>query len=210
MDPMSIVKNRYSNRSFGVTPSGEAESRLNDVVRQTKGKKTKGTWGQDLYPVDVSNYSEFIGVLTTLGWIMRDLNYEVRYLTQSGMTYNDQEMPLHSHLYNESGTRIVALVAVGNTATYRFTRDSKGLRLRKFDDHAQAIAPMRDGNITGTKRIDPATMREITRFAKRQTDFDLTDDKDVRAYGKHVRLSANKPRIAQTAKTRLRMEFRKH
>lgn len=211
MDPMTIARNNITPTNR-LPATGDTENRLSDLVKQTSGKKNpgKGVYDQPLYNIDVSRYSEFLGVLTTLSWIMRDMGYEIRYLTQSGMTYSDQELPLYNHLYTESGTRVVALVAIGNHVTYRFSRDRTGLRLRKFDDHSEAIAPMRDGNITGTKRMSPATVREIAKFAARRTDFDLTGPEGVRSFGRYVRLTANQPRTHQTARTRLRMEFRKH
>lgn len=215
MDPMSLTKaanNRYNSQLYPtVTVGGSPEERLKDVQKRTTAKKPfKTMWGGTDYPVDVSIYGQFLSTLTTLAWILKDLGYEIRYLTQSGMIYDEREVTMHGHLYNENSSKIVALVAVSPEVCWRFSRDKKGLRLRKFQDQASAVAPLRDGNTSGTKPMDVGTIKEIVKFMSSRKELNPEDLDSVKNFGKFVRMDANKPRTAQPVKTRLRMEFRKH
>lgn len=212
MDPMNIVRSvNGQDADFAITTDSGGEDRLKDVFAQTRQKRTqKNSWGGQSYPINVGDYVQYLGALTTISWILRDAGYNVQFMSQSGMLYDSREMVTHRHLYNPSGAKIVALVANREDDVYRISRDSKQLRLRKFKELSQAIGPMRDGNLSGTKPIQASTAKELVKFMKTRKELDPGSMDSVIEFSRFVRHSANRPRTAQVAKGRLRMEFRKH
>jgi len=187
------------------------EGRLKDGAKRVGArKKCKNRWGGDDYPVDVSNYGQFITTLQSLAWILKDMNFDVKYLTQSGLVYDESEIILHRNLFNDRGAKVVALVATSRAGHYRFSRDSKTIRVRFFKDIGQAVAPMNDGVTTGTKPLSAQTAAELVSVMSGQSNLDPNSMESAIRFGKWIKMDSNKPITAVVAKAKLRMEFKKH
>lgn len=220
MDPMSIAKevNSLHNRpeygavaSMNGSPNGETAARMKDLAKQVKAKgKFKNRWGGDSYPIDVGNYGQFITTLQSIAWIMRDMGFAPRYLTQSGLVYDQNEIVLHRNLFNDRGAKVVALVCTSDRGHYRFSRDTKTIRVRKFEDVGHAVAPFRDGTTTGTKPMSPGLADELVKVMAGRSDLNPESLDSTIRFGQWIRQDYNKPRSAVVAKSKLRMEFKKH
>src|SRR5271157_5553549 len=179
MDLMTLQRKNYDlgKRSYG-TPSGisgssddSQQDRINDLVRRTNLSKPKDTkWGGKEYPINVSEYGQFLSSLQTLAWVLRDVGFDVQYLTKGGLHYTNTEYLSYPGLFDPEAGKISALVAIGKEGKhYRFSRDGKELRVRKFDNLSRALSPMRDGDTAGTKPVSPAIAKEIVRVMKTQS-----------------------------------------
>lgn len=218
MDPMSIAKevnslhNRPEYSSIGHSaPAGETAARMKDLAKQVSAKKKfKNRWGGETYPIDVTNYGQFITTLQSIAWIMRDMGYTPKYLTQSGLVYDQTEVVLHRNLFNDRGAKVVALVCTSDRAHFRFSRDSKTIRVRKFEDIGHAVAPLRDGQVTGTKPLSATVADELVKVMSGRSDLNPESMDSTIKFGQWIRQDSNKPRTAVVAKSKLRMEFKKH
>lgn len=206
------LSNRYGS-PMAVPGSGSDDKadRISDLVTKTnlKGPK-KNKWGGNDYPIDVSDYGQFLSSLQCLSWVLRDAGYDIVYLTKGGLHYSGTEYLAYSGLFDRQAGKISAIVAVGKDGRhYRFSRDGKQLRIRKFDNITRAIAPMRDGDTSGTKTISAQIAKEIVRVMKTQSILNPEDDKSLRRWGRIVQNKALRPVGAGILKSALKLQFKK-
>ena len=217
MDIMTLQRKNFelANRFGSCVPScdgdGAKEDRINSLVKQTTIKKpTKNKWGSNDYPIDVGDYGQFLSSLQTLSWVLRDLNYDISYLTKGGLHYSGTDYLSYPGLFDRQGGKILALVAIGKDGRhYRFNRVNGQLRIRKYDNITRAIAPMRDNDTSGTRPISPQIAKEIVRVMKTQSILNPADPLSLRRWGRVVQNKSLKPVGAGVLKSLLKLQFRK-
>jgi hypothetical protein len=78
VDIFTLQKKNHeiANRFCGPPGTESSEDRINDLVKKVAAKKPiKNKYGGKDYPIDVSNYGQFVAALETLSWILKDLGY---------------------------------------------------------------------------------------------------------------------------------------
>jgi hypothetical protein len=206
------LENRYP---FAVpcSPCGseDKEARINDLVKKVDATKPfKNKWGGTDYPIDVSDYGQFLSTLQTLSWVLRDVGYDITYLTRNGLHYSNDNYLGYAPLFDTKQGKIVALVAVGKDGRhFRFSKDSSGLRVRKFDNVTRAIAPVSASGDSGSKAISTSLVKEIVRVMKTQSTLDPKDESSLRRWGRIVQGKSLKPCGAGMLKSMLNLQFRK-
>lgn len=185
--------------------------RVNDLIKKVNAKKpVKNRWGGKDYPVDVSDYGQFVSTLQSLSWILRDMGYDAVWLTRGGLSYGSDNYYSYPNLFDKTGQKIVALVAIGKAGKcYRFTRDSKTLRIRSFDNSSRALAPCRDGDTAGTKPMNATVAKQLVQVMKTQSNLDPSDPNSLRRWGRSVQSKALKPIGGGPLKNQLKIEFKK-
>jgi hypothetical protein len=211
MDIFTLQKKNHeiANRfQMGASGTASGEDRINDLVKKvTASKPVKNKYGGKDYPIDVSNYGQFVAALETLSWILKDLGYDIQWLTRGGLVYKGDNYYSFPNLFDLKSSKIVAIVAIGTDKHYRISRDSKTLRIRRFDNMTRAIAPMQDGNTTGTKPVNASTARELVNILKGQSNLDPENSDSLRNWGRVIR--SRTPVGAGNLKSQLKTEFRK-
>lgn len=200
--------NRFQCGMVGGSGSDASEDRINDLVKKVNASKPiKNKYGGKDYPIDVGNYGQFVAALETLSWILKDLGYDIHWLTRGGLVYKGDNYYSFPNLFDLKASKIVAIVAIGPDSHYRISRDTKTLRIRKFDNMTRAIAPMQDGNTTGTKPVNASTARELVNILKSQSGLDPDNADSLRNWGRVIK--SRKPIGAGNLKSQLKTEFRK-
>ena len=193
-------------------PEQEGE-RATDIVKQVKAKSAiKNRWGGKTHPIDIRNYLSFIGALQSLGWIFRDMGFDVKFLTRNGLLYDQSKMTQHGKLYSVETGKIAALILTtsgkeGNYH-YRITRDKIGLRIRRFETYGQAVAPVTDFNASGTKAFSVQTVKELVKIMNRQSTL-MPDEESLIKWGRSVQHGRIKPYGTAPFKNMMKNEFRK-
>jgi hypothetical protein len=209
------IKNLDNRLSVPVNPGGDGDEakidRINDLVKKVNSKKPfKNKWGGKDYPVDVADYGQFISTLQSLSWVLRDLGYDAVWLTRGGLSYANDSYYSYPNLFDKTGQKIVALVAVGSGGkSYRFTRDSSTLRIRSFTSTARALAPCRDGDTSGTKPLSPTVAKQLVQVMKTQSNLDPSDPNSLRRWGRLVQQKSLAPIGGGPLKNQLKIEFKK-
>jgi hypothetical protein len=195
-------------------PSGggeDKEARINDIVKKVNASSPiKNRWGGTDYPIDVSDYGQFLSTLQCLSWVLRDVGYDITMLTRNGLHYHGSDYLGYNVLFDAKQGKIVALVAVGKDGRhFRFSRDGSGLRVRKFDNVTRAIAPMSASGDSGSKPISASIVKEIVRVMKSQSALNPKDETSLRRWGRIVQSKSLKPCGAGVLKSLLNLQFRK-
>lgn len=216
MDLLTLAKKiRFGNHSDAPTPVGTASKdasaeRLSQYVKRTTAKgPTKNQWGGKDDPIDVSDYQEFAAALTGMAWILRDMGYDVHYMTSNGLSYDMSQIYLHPPMFNRSTGKIVALIASTTSKHFRITRGDGKLRVRSFPDYGRAIAPVRDNETAGTQPFNASTTKELVRVLKRQTRLNPGDADSIVKWGRIMKNGLYKPKGVVLAKNLLKNEFSK-
>ena len=158
----------------------------------------------------MSDYGQFLASLQTLSWVLRDLGYDINYLTKGGLHYDNTDDLSYPGLFDRQQGKIVALVAIGKDGKhFRFTRGGGTLKVRKFDNVTRAIAPVADGGDPSAKVISPTLVKEIVRVMKTQSALDPKSDVALRRWGRIVQNKALKPCGAGILKSQLQLQFKK-
>lgn len=200
--------NRFHCGVAGGSGSDASEDRINDLVKKVNASKPiKNKYGGKDYPIDVSNYGQFVAALETLSWILKDLGYDIHWLTRGGLVYKSDNYYSFPNLFDLKASKIVAIVAIGSDDHYRISRDSKTLRIRKFENMTRAIAPMRDGDTTGTKPVNSSTARELVSILKSQSGLNPENSDSLRNWARVIK--TRKPVGSANLKSQLKTEFRK-
>lgn len=215
MDLLTLQKKSQSLdcRSPVVCPGGqskiEAGERAGDLVKRIAATKpTKNRWGGKDYPINVADYHEFMGALQSLTWILRDMGFECCYLTRNGLTYDQNKLMSHASLVRRDTGKVVALVASGGGNHFRFSRDQKTLRIRRFDAYGQAIAPMADGIVSGSKPISKQAIGELVKVMTQQSELKPDPDSLIK-WGRKIMNKGIKPYGTVAFQGRMKSEFRK-
>jgi hypothetical protein len=216
------LRRRLSNLSdrspYGAVPAtvgGDGDDakadRVNDLIKKVNARKpTKNRWGGQDYPIDVSDYGQYLAALQSLSWVLRDMGYDAVWLTRGGLSYDNNQYYGYPALFDKSQQKIVALVAVGNAGKcYRFTRDGKQLRIRSFSSLARALAPCNDGDPSGTKAINPAMVKQLVQVMKTQSNLDPEDSTSLRRWGRVIQNKSLKPVGGGVLKSQIKIEFKK-
>lgn len=218
MDLMTIQRknagwdNRYPSPA---TPGGsgdeEKAARINDIVKKVNATgPIKNRWGGTDYPIDVSDYGQFLSTLQCLSWVLRDVGYDITMLTRNGLHYHGSDYLGYNALFDAKQGKIVAMVAVGKDGRhFRFSRDENGLRVRKFDNVTRAIAPISSSGDNGSRPISPSIAKEIVRVMKSQSSLNPKDELSLRRWGRIVQSKSLKPCGAGVLKSLLNLQFRK-
>jgi hypothetical protein len=226
MDILSLQKKNialaggpgYHGDKYGAVPMGvggdgsEARAdRINDVVKRVKANgPVTNKWGGKDYPIDIGDYGQFLSALQTISWVLRDGGYEIQYLTRNGLQYQSDTYYSYPNLFDVKSGKIVAMVASGKDGRYyRFSRDDKNLKIRRFDSLTRAIAPMRDGGEVGGKDLSASLVKEVVRVMKSQSRLDPKDGESLRRFGRIVQSKALKPVGAGMLKSQLKIQFTK-
>lgn len=211
---MDIFTLQKKNHEIGLrnsplsTGSEASVDRINDLVKRVTAKKPiKSKYGGKDYPIDVGNYGQFVAALETLSWILKDLGYDIQWLTRGGLVYKSDNYYSFPNLFDLKASKIVAIVAIGVDSHYRISRDSKTLRIRKFDNMTRAIAPMQDGDTTGTKPVNSSTARELVSILKSQSGLNPENSDSLRNWARVIK--TRKPVGSANLKSQLKTEFRK-
>lgn len=216
MDLMTIQRknigweNRYVPSSVGGN-GDDREARINDIVKKVNASgPVKNRWGGKDYPVDVADYGQFLSTLQCLSWVLRDIGYDMTYLTKSGLHYANNAYCSYSNLFDAKQSKVCALVAAGKDGRhFRFSRDGSGLRVRRFDNITRAIAPMAASGDSGSKPITASMVKEIVRVMKSQSALNPKDETSLRRWGRVVQSKSLKPCGAGVLKSLLNLQFRK-
>jgi len=192
----------------------EERDRIMDLVKQVKSTKaTKNKWGGQNYPINVSNYGEFVSALQTLSWILRDMGFQCKFLTRTGITYDKGEYHSHVSLFDGKASKIVALVALSPAKKegkhFKVGRDQNSLRIRSYTDEGRALAPMSAGVFSGSQALGDATVREIVKVMQQHTNLDPENTDSLRKFGRLVMNTGYKLMGGSALKTRMKMEFTK-
>ena len=219
MDLMTLQRKNLSMGSrygMGVTVGGgnaseEKEDRINDLVKRTNSSKpTTNRWGGKDYPIDLSDYGQWMSTLQTLSWVLRDCGYEIHYLTRNGLHFTNTDYCSYPALFDTKQSKVIALVATGKDGRhFRFSHDGDGLRVRKFDNITRAIAPMAASADPNSKPCSASMVKEIVRVMKSQSLLDPKDPQSLRKWGRVVQNKALKPCGAGVLKGLLNLQFRK-
>lgn len=221
MDLLTIQRKNAGFRDrfyYGATvgsPEGSASDekaeRINSIVKRVEAKSPiKNRWGGNDYPIDISDYGQFLSTLQTLSWVLRDLGYDISYLTKGGLHYQNADYLGYSGLFDLREGKILALVAVGRDGKhFRITRDGSSLRIRKFDNITRAIAPLGTAVDPGSKVMSPGLVKEVVRVMKTQSALDPKDPLALRRFGRIVQSKALKPVGAGMLKSQLKIQFTK-
>src|SRR4051812_17114846 len=136
----------YSGLAYdaGASATDEKADRINTIVKKVAAKAPfKNRWGGNDYPIDISDYGQFLSTLQTLSWVLRDVGYDLTFLSKGGLHYRNTDYIGYSNLFDTKESKINALVAVGKEGKhYRIPRDGSSLRIRRFDNVTRAIAPL--------------------------------------------------------------------
>ncbi len=202
----------YASNVYG-GGSGEEEKaeRINTIVKKVNAKSPiKTKWGGLDYPIDISDYGQFLSTLQTLSWVLRDLGYDITYLSKNGLHYQNADYIGYSNLFDLKEGKIIALIAVGKEGKhYRISRDGSTLRIRKFDNVTRAIAPLGTAVDPGSKPMSPGLVKEVVRVMKTQSALDPKDPLALRRFGRIVQSKALKPVGAGMLKSQLAIQFKK-
>jgi hypothetical protein len=219
MDLMTIQRKNYgwADRAslypspVGSNNSEERAERIKDLVKKVNAKApVKNRWGGQDYPIDVSDYGQYLSTLQTLSWVLRDVGYDASYLTRNGLHYSGSDYLGYSGLFDTKQGKIVALVAIGKDGRhFRFSRDASGLRVRKFDNVARAIAPLSSSGDSGSRPISDAMVKEIVRVMKTQSGLNPSDEQSLRRWGRVVQSKSLKPCGAGVLKSLLNLQFKR-
>ena len=219
MDLLTIQRKNFGweNRGgmygspVGSNNSEEREDRINDIVKKVNATAPiKNRWGGKDYPVDVSDYGQFLSTLQTLSWVLRDVGYDVTYLTRNGLQYDGNSYLSYTNLFDQKQGRIVALIAIGKDGRhFRISHDANTLRIRKFDNVTRAIAPISSSGDTGSRPITASIVKEIVRVMKSQSNLNPKDENSLRRWGRIVQSKSLKPCGAGVLKGLLNLQFRK-
>jgi len=194
MDLLSIQRKNFSMQNrWGSNPYPEREGaseekadRISQLVKRVDAKKPiKTKWGGKDYPVDIKDYGQFMSTLQTLSWVLRDVGYDISYLTRNGLQYGNGDYLNYPVLFDNKQSKVVALVAIGKDGRhYRFSRDGSSLRVRKFDNVTRAIAPMPSVGDPSSKPISADMVKEIVRVMKSQSMLNPGDEASLRRWGR--------------------------
>lgn len=217
MDLMTIqrknagLESRYPFNSVPVTAGDSKEERINDIIKKVKAKgPTKNRWGGTDYPIDISDYGQFLSTLQCLSWVLRDIGYDITYLTRNGLHYNGGDYLGYSNLFDKKQGKIVALVAIGKDSRhFRISHDASGLRIRKFDNVARAIAPLSSSGDSGSRPFSSAMASEVVRVMKTQSSLNPNDEQSLRRWGRIVQSKSLKPCGAGVLKSLLNLQFKR-
>lgn len=219
MDLMTIQRknlgfsNHYLSQGspVGSNTGEEREDRINDIVKKVNATAPiKNKWGGKDYPVDVSDYGQFLSTLQTLSWVLRDVGYDITYLTRNGLQYDGNSYLSYSNLFDQRQGKIVALIAIGKAGKhFRISHDANTLRIRKFDNVTRAIAPISSSGDTGSRPMNAAIVKEIVRVMKTQSNLNPKDETSLRRFGRIVQSKSLKPCGAGVLKGLLNLQFRK-
>ena len=219
MDLLSLQrKNNELNRACpqrDVNPDEESE-RIMDLVKKVKSTKaTKNRWGGQSYPINVTNYGEFVSALQTLSWILRDMGFQCKFLTRTGISYDKGEYHSHASLFDNKASKIVALVALSpakkkdEVKHFKIGRDQKSLRIRSYTDEGRALAPMSAGVFAGSQELGTTTVKEIVKVMQQHTNLDPENADSLRKFGRLVMNAGYQATGGSTLKSRMKMEFSK-
>lgn len=203
-----------ANPNTPVSPSSgnkeAAADNLGQLVKRTSARSAvKNKWGGKDYPIDVNDYQEFVSALTGMGWILRDIGYDLCYLTTNGLTYDWSNIWSHAAQFNKTSGKIVAIVASSNGTHFRITRANGKLRIRNFKEYGRAIAPVHDGMTAGTSEMSKQALKEVIKVLMRQTRLDPDDADSIVKWGRLIKNGLYRPRTATLAKSYIRNEFQK-
>jgi hypothetical protein len=203
----------YNGMAYATGESGSDEKadRINTIVKKVEAKgPIKNKWGGTDYPIDISDYGQFLSTLQTLSWVLRDLGYDITFLSKGGLHYQNADYIGYSNLFDLKESKILAIVAVGKQGKhYRISRDGSSLRIRRFDNVTRAIAPLGTTVDPGSKVMSPNLVKEIVRVMKTQSALDPKDPLALRRFGRIVQSKALKPVGAGVLKSQLAIQFKK-
>jgi hypothetical protein len=216
MDAMTLARRLQGFRRWDSPVSVQSSAgsdiadRLKDLTKRVNASKpVKNRWGGKDYPIDVADYGQFIGALQTLQWLLRDMGYEIHWLTSGGLLYSGHDYYNHSQIFDRQGAKVSALVAVGKDGySFRVSRDGSTLRYRSFKDNGRALSPLRSGVDPGSRALSSGLAKEIVKIASAGSKVDPSDPKSLQRWG---RIIGNlKPVLATPLKAKVKMEFRKY
>lgn len=196
--------------------AGHKEERVMDIVKQVRATKPiKNRWGDKVYPIDLSNYGEFITTLQSLSWVLEEMGFDIRFMTSAGTNYACSEYYMHDRLFDPSISKVVCLVALSDRKDgphFKFARDGKKLVVKSYTNTGQALAPMSKGPLKGAKEISRSTVKKLIDVMNHHTNLDPEDENTWKNFGRAV--SSDKLTIPNSSrvsllKQNLKTEFRK-